>query len=57
MPFLPSVPIVPLLPSKRKAYAMFEHFLRYPWVIDAVEYGNKFRDTLSANEGETVGWP
>ena len=41
VPFLPSVPIVPVIAEKNeRVYSMFEHFLRYPWVHEPVTYSS-----------------
>src|SRR5438105_4433339 len=38
VPFLPSVPVQPLLLASEQEWAMYERFPRYPWVLDIARY-------------------
>jgi len=38
IPHLPSVPVQPVLQASAEEYSMFEHFKRYPWVLETYQY-------------------
>src|SRR5262249_48878417 len=55
VPDLPSVPVQPLLLEGSAEYGMFEHFKRYPWVLETYRYLSS--EHLSASRGERVMGP
>jgi uncharacterized protein YjbI with pentapeptide repeats len=38
VPYLPSVPLQPIMASSAVEYGMFEHFRKYPWVRETFRY-------------------
>jgi len=52
VPDLPSVPVQPLLLKSSAEYGMFEHFKRYPWVMETYSYPSP--ELLIANLAERV---
>jgi hypothetical protein len=53
VPHLPSVPVQPIIHSSAIPYGMFEHFSRYPWVLDLHSYSN-VDDAWAVIEQETI---
>ncbi|UCF93568.1 MAG: pentapeptide repeat-containing protein [Desulfobacterales bacterium] len=52
VPNLPPVAVQPIIHADGYEYAMFEHFKRYPWVLDVHQYEGQ--DLLIASLGEKV---
>lgn len=46
VPALPMVPVQPLVLASQREYGMFEHFRRFPWVLEPFMYSD--RETLLA---------
>jgi len=55
VPALPSVPVQPLLLASQREYGMFEHFKRFPWVLEPYLYEDQ--DGLLAAITEKVIGP
>jgi len=47
IPHMTSLPVQPIILNGHTEYGMFEHFQRYPWVLDVIEY--KDDDDIKAN--------
>ena len=54
VPSLPSVPVQPLLLASQREYGMFEHFKRYPWVLEPYLYVDQDR-LLAAITERVIG--
>ena len=55
VPTLPSVPVQPLLLASQREYGMFEHFRRFPWVLEPYLYEDQ--ELLLASITEKVIGP
>lgn len=38
IPHFPSIPVQPIIHESEEEYSMFEHFKRYPWVLEQLRY-------------------
>jgi hypothetical protein len=54
VPSLPSVPVQPLLLASQREYGMFEHFKRFPWVLEPYLYDDQ-DGLLAALKDRVIG--
>ena len=54
VPTLPSVPVQPLLLASQREYGMFEHFKRFPWVLEPFLYEDQ-NALLAALTDKVIG--
>ncbi len=50
VPNLPSVPVQPLILASQHEYGMFEHFIRFPWVLPIYRYRDEVNLLQSLQE-------
>ena len=50
VPNLPSVPVQPLILNSQHEYGMFEHFIRFPWVLPIYRYTDELSLLQSLTE-------
>ena len=46
IPNFPSIPVQPIIEKSQNEYGMFEHFQRYPWVLNTLKYSENDVHTL-----------
>jgi hypothetical protein len=54
VPALPSVPVQPLLLASQREYGMFEHFKRFPWMLEPYLYEDQ-NGLLAAITDKVIG--
>jgi hypothetical protein len=54
VPDLPSVPVQPILQASAREYGMFEHFKRYPWVLETYQY-ESLEEVIAALTEKVIG--
>ena len=49
IPNFPSLPVQPVIEKTQREYGMFEHFKRYPWVLEQIQYCENNIEALVTN--------